>query len=333
MPLYKAKQLILVDREKVNMKEGTIANATMELFHLWTTYTDEMREYIVFHELAHNISSLYQINNTHYWQQLSGWEKRENGWELDYPERVVSEYATVSHSEDFAESLSAYRYNPEYLKKIDPRKYEFIKTAVFFGVEYLEEKNCNKASEFKKIDSEFNSFTVTKDIVNLAFDNGACKIEHFRYLFGEKDLSNELDSCIANYYSQKRYRDTNPGRAFLHENNQNYKKFQSFKITHHFGAYDSQNKKIRNELSSLSMKIFNKVTPELIKLGPGGCTPMFYSVDKDIEAYIRDMYKYEYAGYLNKGMIQFCRENFKTLESNREVFLQNFLDSRPRKNL
>ena len=53
---------------------------------------------------------------------------------------MVSNYGKTSPIEDFAESVTAYRYNPERLKDC-PSKYYYMKDFVFQGKEYTDK--CN----------------------------------------------------------------------------------------------------------------------------------------------------------------------------------------------
>jgi hypothetical protein len=62
----------------------------------------------------------------------------------DQPDKIISRFGQTNPSEDFAESITAYRYNPKELKKIAPEKYNFIKNKIFAGVEFDKEENCNE---------------------------------------------------------------------------------------------------------------------------------------------------------------------------------------------
>jgi len=61
------------------------------------------------------------------------------------PETIVSKYGETNPAEDFAETMTAYRYNPELLKEVSPEKYSFIKEKVFNGAEFIKESECNKS--------------------------------------------------------------------------------------------------------------------------------------------------------------------------------------------
>ncbi|MEX1098953.1 MAG: hypothetical protein WEB87_00920, partial [Bacteriovoracaceae bacterium] len=64
--------------------------------------------------------------------------------EAEHPHRCVSQYGETNPAEDFAESVAAYRYNPEALKNASLEKYEFIKNKVFQGVEFDSSEKCSQ---------------------------------------------------------------------------------------------------------------------------------------------------------------------------------------------
>lgn len=63
-----------------------------------------------------------------------GWDEAASG------SGYVTDYARQSAVEDFAESFSFYRYRPDVLKSVAPRKYEYLRSRVFKGIEYLESR-------------------------------------------------------------------------------------------------------------------------------------------------------------------------------------------------
>ncbi|MCB0347329.1 MAG: hypothetical protein KDD37_00765, partial [Bdellovibrionales bacterium] len=111
------------------------------------------------HELGHHRD--YQLSGSKYargnrfserdeWKNLSGWYIKESTdaktgkvsrqWDNKVGnEGFVSAYAGSEPGEDFAESVSAYRYSPYQFKKDFPKKYKYIKDEVFASEEYTEE--------------------------------------------------------------------------------------------------------------------------------------------------------------------------------------------------
>ena len=131
--------------------ENVIANASIEVFDLWDEQSPEEKRYAIVHELGHNLGGLAgRADESSKWLKMSGWTKETkviNGEKVtDYkatkPESIISKYGFTNPAEDFAESVSAYRYNPKKLKSISPEKYNFIKEVIFDNVEYTSEEAC-----------------------------------------------------------------------------------------------------------------------------------------------------------------------------------------------
>lgn len=130
--------------------EHTIANAVIEIFDVWNEENKEMRRYTIAHEVGHYIAGESDVDETDYWKSLSDWSSRtviEDGervtqYEAGRQRTLVSRYAKSNPSEDFAESVSAYRYNPSRLKDKSPEKYDLIKNVIFNGVEYTSNERC-----------------------------------------------------------------------------------------------------------------------------------------------------------------------------------------------
>ena len=104
----------------------------------------------IVHEVAHVIGSEAELDTAGTWLDFSGWEETKTyqddeihtSYELKNPECAVSEYGKTSPVEDFAESVVAYRYNPNFLKTKCPGKYYYIQDLVFKGAEYTQEQVC-----------------------------------------------------------------------------------------------------------------------------------------------------------------------------------------------
>ena len=132
----------------------TMANSEMRFFNcLW----DKPREYILgttIHEIGHYIGSELGIDDASRWFALSGWEtelyydkdkKRQSKWSHSEEACFLSLYGQTDPQEDFAETFVAYRYMPDHLKKLCPKKYHLVKDLVFNGIEFTkEQKFCEK---------------------------------------------------------------------------------------------------------------------------------------------------------------------------------------------
>ena len=141
--------------------ERTIANATIEVFDLWSEITPAEQRYSILHELGHNLGGLAgDADNHSKWFKMSGWEsetKVVNGkivteYKATRPQTIISRYGLTNPAEDFAESVSAYRYNANKLKSVSPEKYNFIKEVIFDNVEYTSEQACKNP---KRLSDEF----------------------------------------------------------------------------------------------------------------------------------------------------------------------------------
>ncbi len=125
---------------------ATAAEANIRFFDRWAANGIGSRQQTAFHEIAHAIAGESGIDKSPQWRALSGWQIQTNtSVPSESPtnrESVVSGYGRFNAQEDFAESAVAYRYNPRALQVRSPQKYEFIKHAVFDGVEYLTPTSC-----------------------------------------------------------------------------------------------------------------------------------------------------------------------------------------------
>lgn len=139
-----------------------VANAVIMLGKKWLDYPSLHRQAIIIHELSHRLSNRFGGHAyTKYWQNLEdNWLKnrvtRIGYASKDNPDsEFVSIYARKNPSEDWAESLTSYRINPELLKRVSPVKYEFFKNNVYLGKEFLDEEDC-KGADNLDIELEYN---------------------------------------------------------------------------------------------------------------------------------------------------------------------------------
>ncbi|MCT4643029.1 MAG: hypothetical protein N4A33_12130 [Bacteriovoracaceae bacterium] len=130
---------------------GKYADARIMLFDLWDGQSAREKQYTIFHEMAHNLGDkLAGLDKSKEWLGLSGWKKINDSpidiynYSIDdeNTKHICSTYGTKNPIEDFAESVSAYRYNPFLLQKVNPKKYDFIKKNVFYGREFTKKDFC-----------------------------------------------------------------------------------------------------------------------------------------------------------------------------------------------
>jgi hypothetical protein len=85
----------------------------------------------VTHEVGHNA---HWILENDYPEAFALWEELHNESTVN---DFVSDYASTSPWEDFAENYDAYVNYPDVLQDISPDKYDFMKEYVFHGHEYV----------------------------------------------------------------------------------------------------------------------------------------------------------------------------------------------------
>ncbi len=156
----------------------------MEFFDYWSDHSFDFREYAVFHELGHNLKgTVYPfLDFRDDWLSLSGWEEVNGKFVMTKPHNF-SQYAKEYPSEDFAETVAAYRYNPELLKVVSFAKYEYVKSSVFFGIEYLNESNCEGPVVFKAVKSLIDKTNDADKKKYFKTLSSTCEIERFRASF------------------------------------------------------------------------------------------------------------------------------------------------------
>ena len=122
---------------------GVLANAVIMLYDGWSKQKTLARQYTLFHELSHNISNHQgDLDNSPEWLKLSGWIKKGDEWSKNPSACFMSNYGDTNPAEDWAESVSAFRYNAVEFKKKCPAKFNYIKQAAFRGIEYTSNQTC-----------------------------------------------------------------------------------------------------------------------------------------------------------------------------------------------
>ncbi len=136
--------------------QSTVADSIVRFFDRWLTLPDGEKHANTSHELGHAIAAETGADRSSAWYALSGWEVQTfqgptgpvESYKATIKEAIVSGYGSTSPVEDFAESVAAYRYNPQHLRTRSPAKYEFIKHSVFNGVEYTSAAACSQPGTY-----------------------------------------------------------------------------------------------------------------------------------------------------------------------------------------
>ena len=95
---------------------------------------------LILHEKAHFMwSHLFDDKLKEDWKKLGEWYQDKDGkWFTLNETEFVSAYAHgVNPNEDMAETISYYIVNPDKLRSVSPRKYEFIQNRVMHGDRYI----------------------------------------------------------------------------------------------------------------------------------------------------------------------------------------------------
>lgn len=146
-PLGRKNQRLTHFKRGYTLKQysgNVVANSVIMIFDSWDNDSRASRQYTIFHEMAHNVSDkLSNMDESPGWLRLSGWVKKGEDWTASSSACLVSDYGKTNPYEDFAESLSSFRYNGKDMKAKCPEKYEFIKKNVFKGIEYINTKTCS----------------------------------------------------------------------------------------------------------------------------------------------------------------------------------------------
>lgn len=127
------------------------ADSTIIIYDFWTkarNSTPAKKRKVIFHEITHNIGHRSQmVHTSREWLSLSGWVNtgnRENErWIRSGEGCFASGYGKNDPYEDFAEAVTAYRYNLADFKNRCPEKYQFIKDKIFKGAEYDSRQSCS----------------------------------------------------------------------------------------------------------------------------------------------------------------------------------------------
>ena len=112
----------------------------------FTKSLDRQRRTLV-HEIGHNIQRMdSNLHNDLHWLKIGGWIKKEKNygsgiikeiWKTRGFDQSPIDYGRIDPFEDFAVTFSQYRYRADWLKKVSPKRYEYMKKYVYQNIEYL----------------------------------------------------------------------------------------------------------------------------------------------------------------------------------------------------
>ena len=104
--------------------------------------TEDYVHRLILHEKTHFIyRNVLSDKLRQEWIEIAGWYENENdpdGWSNKYTTSFVSPYAHKKNpNEDMAETVAYYILNPNKLLSVAPAKFEFIKTHIMSGYQYV----------------------------------------------------------------------------------------------------------------------------------------------------------------------------------------------------
>jgi hypothetical protein len=108
---------------------GLMAMSDGSIFDPFENLSFEAKVSVLIHEIGHRVAMSYpnDLARSEPWVSM---ERRD-------PSKIISILGFEDPHEDFAETFLAYRLRPKELKEINFVKYEYFKTRVFNGIEYL----------------------------------------------------------------------------------------------------------------------------------------------------------------------------------------------------
>lgn len=198
-PIDKNKQLTKFKRgfRLSSHEEGVIAYAAIAFYDEWSSQSEPMREYTAFHEMGHYVAMELNLDKNKDWLSFSGWVDKDGDWTATNKNSVASKYGATNPAEDFAESVTAYRYNPQLLKEVSPEKYQFIKETVFDGLEYTNENLCKISnSNSHKLIGLLPQNPPSRTPEELTTIYAGCGTETRNYLLGQYSRE-QLDHCLS----------------------------------------------------------------------------------------------------------------------------------------
>ncbi len=264
LPLEKNKRYSRFTRGVSFGGPTTLANASISFFDYWSTFPSEHRQYAAFHELSHNIGGETGLDDSEEWLKISGWMQFGDEWEPQFPSTFPSRYAATNPHEDFAESMTAYRYNPDLLIDMSPEKYEFLRKNVFLGVEYFTEEKCQKpAPIITDIMNKDIKFTPDENDYLEVLD--ICQKTAANYLTGINPNFEIYQNCIVK--ASKKYEVIKKAKILYPDDTDLISSIRSLSLSNFEVDIDQINPTIspRNAMQFAKNDVINKVIIELEK--------------------------------------------------------------------
>lgn len=141
----------------------------------WSNLPDQQRRAVILHEVAHNIHAALDHPA------------------LDATDARVSRYAATNEREDFAETVTAYRYAPQRLKAASPQRYAFVRSV--FGVEYVEASGCAGPAA-RPVDAPAPDAPASALVLKLLRGCGVQILGHYAEPAGTRRIASPISACL-----------------------------------------------------------------------------------------------------------------------------------------
>lgn len=204
-PIVPNKQLTKFERGKMiaSHSSSVIAFAAISFYDTWSEFSDEKMEYVAIHEMAHYIDREFEVSESPEWMELSGWVDEgytPSGGIIQNASKkhsFCSHYAETNPAEDFAESLAAYRYNPDLLNAVSSDKYNFIKEHIFAGQEFTDNLQCGENEILDNLHKESISSANNIDQINMDELILKCSSIAYDLILNKPNSSYNFEKCIS----------------------------------------------------------------------------------------------------------------------------------------
>lgn len=141
----------------------------------WSGLPEQQRRAVIVHEVAHNIHAALDHPA------------------LDATGARISRYAATNGREDFAETVTAYRYAPQRLKAASPRRYAFLRSV--FGVEYVEASGCAGPAA-RSADVSVPDAPASAQALEVLRGCGAQILGHYAEPAGARRIASPIGACL-----------------------------------------------------------------------------------------------------------------------------------------
>lgn len=204
-----------------------LADSAISIYDGWANKPSLLtKRILLFHEIGHNLQSL--ITDEQNWTNLSPWPatieygvtvngvpavrkiKVKSNYKGTHEEPFPTGYSKTQPGEDFAESVTVYRYAPDWLMERNPEKYEYLREVIFDGIEYTSEAGCKSGTKTTSklqrsaLDKAFTEFQLKlidgsipgSTVKSYREEKSRCDTEYLRTL-----STKNHNECLSSLYS------------------------------------------------------------------------------------------------------------------------------------